>query len=211
MPIPFIIGGVAAAAAATAYSSEEELDWDITSSDQLKIFKIHIKAIKEVLSSEFNNKYIFNILVMLHAQTVAALELFLSSTFIHKVTNSDQLIKKLIESDPTFAKRKLTFQQIFDEQDNLKRTVADYLKGLIFHKIHIVKPMYKDVLGIDFGDKEEIEWLFKAIEIRHHCSHRAGYDHDGNKVDISKESIIKLVAKSENLAKDISNFLKVSS
>ena len=75
-------------------------------------------------------------------------------------------------------------------------TVATYLRDLIFHDLAKIKPMFKDVLGCDFGD---ISWLFEAVKIRHHCVHRAGQDKDGNKVDISKESIRNLANRSSNL------------
>ncbi|HHF0540764.1 TPA: hypothetical protein ACPHTZ_004834, partial [Vibrio alginolyticus] len=72
-------------------------------------------------------------------------------------------------------------------------TVAKYLKDLIFHDLKKVKPMFKNVLGYDFGD---ISWLFKAINLRHHCVHRAGLDKDGNRIDLSVDSIRNLVDKS---------------
>jgi hypothetical protein len=50
--------------------------------------------------------------------------------------------------------------------------------------------MYKSVLNIDFGD---ISWLFKAVLLRHDCVHRAGYDKEGKKADISVESIRELM------------------
>ena len=60
--------------------------------------------------------------------------------------------------------------------------------------------MFKDVLDCEFGN---ISWLFNAVKIRHHCVHRAGIDKDGNKIDISDESIRELVAQSIKLIHSI--------
>ncbi|MEY8213029.1 MAG: hypothetical protein RPR97_00960, partial [Colwellia sp.] len=112
---------------------------------------------------------------------------------IHRVTNSEELIRKLVETDPKFSKMKFTLKEIYEKQESLKLTVATYLKDLIFHDLQKVKPMFKDVLDCDFGD---ISWLFSAVNIRHHCVHRAGLDKDGNRVNISVESIKELVTRS---------------
>jgi hypothetical protein len=169
---------------------ENELYWDIQSSKQLEIYQTDISSIGELINPDFELTSEFSVLVMCHAHIISAIELFLSSTIIHKVSNSEELIKKLIESDPEFGKRKFTLKNIFQEQEKLKVTVASYLKKLIFHDLNKVKLMYKSVLNIDFGN---ISWLFKAVLLRHDCVHRAGYDKEGKKADISVESIRELM------------------
>ncbi|WP_135622637.1 hypothetical protein [Solemya pervernicosa gill symbiont] len=82
---------------------------------------------------------------------------------------------------------------MFTKKENLKNILKRYLNDLIFHNMGKVKPMYRDVFGIDFG---EIGWLFEAIVCRHHCVHRAGYDKDGKKVTISKQSLETLMVQS---------------
>ncbi len=62
---------------------------------------------------------------------------------------------------------------------------------MIFHKIDKVNLLYSSVLDIDLGD---VKWLYKAVELRHHCVHRAGYDKDGNEVDINVSDIEALIA-----------------
>jgi hypothetical protein len=102
----------------------------------------------------------------------------------------------LVESDPEFANRKLTVKEIFSKQAGLKDEIGIYLKTLIFHNIEKVKPMYRDVFKIDFGD---IGWLVKAVRVRHDCVHRAGYDKDGNDVNLSADDVLALTAECEKL------------
>jgi len=183
---------------------ESELYWDIQSSKQLEVYQAHISSVNKLINSGVELTSEFSFLVMCHAHIISAIELFLSSTIIHQVTNSEELIKKLIESDPEFGKRKFTLKDIFQEKEKLKVTVAIYLKELIFHDLNKVKPMYRSVFGIDFGD---ISWLFKAILVRHDCVHRAGYSKKEEKADISVESIRQLMVLCNELTKKIDSHL----
>jgi hypothetical protein len=61
---------------------------------------------------------------MLHAHIVAAMEKFLSATFIHEVANSGDFIRKLLETDPKIGEKKLTLKYIYKEHKKIE-TVAD--------------------------------------------------------------------------------------
>lgn len=176
---------------------EDELEWEVDNSDQLEMFNKQLAQIPEILRINITGDAQFSLLVMLHAHVVSALEHFLSTTFIHRVTNSEKLTRKLIETDPEFGSRKFTVNEIYAQYNNIKSTVAAYLKGIIFHDMRKVKPMYAEVLSYDFGD---ISWLFRAVIVRHDCVHRAGYDKEGNPVTVSVESIKELVKSCRNLA-----------
>jgi hypothetical protein len=179
---------------------DPELEWEIESSDQLKIFNAHLESVETLLGISLDQQTEFNLLVMLHAHIIASIEQYISSVFIHKVTNSDALTRKLIETDPEFGNRKFTLNKIYLQHEELKITVASYLKSLIFHDMKKIMPMYKDVLGFEFDD---ISWLFKDILVRHDCAHRAGYDKEGNKITVSLQGIRELMGKSRNLVNEI--------
>ncbi|MBU2955856.1 hypothetical protein [Marinobacter sp. F3R08] len=164
-----------------------------------------LDSVDLILELEPPEKAKFSFLVMVHAHVVSTIEAYLAGVFIHQVCNSEVLTRKLVETDPEFSKRKFTLREIYQEKDALKVTVASYLKGLIFHDIKKIKPMYESVLGHKFSD---LSWLFKAVETRHHCVHRAGYDKDGNKVDISAESIVNLLEHVTNLANEIDSTIE---
>jgi hypothetical protein len=167
----------------------EELEWEIRFSQQFKIFKEHSVNIEKLLFLPIQPESQFSLLVMLHAHAIATLEGYLSSTFIHTVTNSATLTRKLIESDSEIGKQKFSLNEIYKKHEELKIIVATYLKSLIFHDIKKIKLMYRSVLGFDFGD---IHWLFDAVRVRHDCVHRTGYDKEGKIVSITCESINEL-------------------
>ena len=66
--------------------------------------------------------------------------------------------------------------------------------------------MYEKVLDHEFSN---LSWLFKAVDIRHHCAHRAGYDKEGVKVDISVESISDLLGNVTDLANEIDSTIEI--
>lgn len=181
---------------------EDELAWLIQNETQIDIFQNHIKSVEKILEADIDEEAYFSLLVMLYGHVVAAVEAYLSSTFIQKVTSSEDLTRKLIETDPSFSKTKFTLKEIFEEQEKLKLTVATYLENLIFHDLKKVKPMYRDVLNCEFGD---ISWLFKAVAIRHHCVHRAGYDKENTRVELSVDILKELVTKARDLTLLIEN------
>jgi len=165
----------------------------------------HLSSIDTLLDVQVPSSAEFSLLVMLHGYVVSAIEAYLAGIFIHIVTNSDDFTRKLVESDPEFSKQKFTMKEIYEKQSSLKVTVSKYLKGLIFHDLKKIKPMYKAVLGHDFQD---ISWLFEAVKIRHDCVHRAGYDKDGNKVSVTKETIINLLGDITDLSNEIEETIK---
>lgn len=173
-----------------------EDDWSVLGKSRLEIFNENIKASSEILSISLGSASSKNLLVMLHAHVVTSVEAYLSSTFIEKALSAESFMRRLVESDPEFAKQKFTIKEIFTKRESLKNDLSQYLKDLIFHDIAKVKAMYLSVLDIDFG---EVGWLFEAVALRHHCVHRAGYDKDGNEVNLTKESIRNLIGLCETL------------
>lgn len=183
---------------------QDELEGYIYNESHVDLFDTQIQSIEELLNIQVFDETKFSLLVMLHGHAVASVESYLASTFIHKVINSDDLIRRLVETDPSFSKVQFTLKEIYEKQEGLKLRVAAYLKDIVFHDLKKVKPMFKVVLDCDFGD---IGWLFKAVNIRHHCVHRAGLDKNEGKVDISIESIKKLILMSSSLVHEVENIV----
>ncbi len=175
-------------------------DWYVKGKTRLEIFDETVQIVREVLSTKFSQRTSKGVLVMLHGHIVAAIEAYLSSTFIDITLSSEEYIRTLVENDPEFAKRKFTLTEIYTKKEALYDDVRKYLRDLIFHKIEKVGPMYKSVLSVDFGD---VKWLFEAVSLRHHCVHRAGYDKDGNEVQLSIPKIDSMLKQSIQLVTSI--------
>lgn len=175
-------------------------DWQVLGKSHCEIFRENLEASIQILKSPVPEAAKKNLLVMLHAHVVTAVEAYLSATFIDTALSTEDLMRKLVETDPEFAKRKFTIQEIFTKRDSLKDDVRQYLKSLIFHDIAKVKEMYKSAFSIDFGN---VDWLFKAVTLRHDCVHRAGYDKDGNEVPLTDESISVLAGLCAQLVDEV--------
>lgn len=186
---------------------QDELAWDIYSSEQYENFLKSIENAKALIDNLPISKDVFYFYVMLHAHIVASIEAFLSSTFIHSVTSSEELIRKVIESEPHFREQKISVSEVYKKRESIKNTVADHLKGIIFHKIKIAARLYKSVLDIDFGD---IKWLSDAITLRHDCTHRGGMDKQGQKINISESSIRALIEESKVFCRRINSEIVVT-
>lgn len=181
-----------------------EDDWDVEGKSRVEIFDENIEATLEIIKQSVLPRYEKNLIVMLYGHVVATIEAYLSSTFIHYALSSVDHMRRLVENDPEFAKRKFTVKEIFTKGEELKGDISEYLKGLIFHDIAKVKPLYMSVLGIDFGD---VQWLFQAVPVRHHCVHRAGYDKDGNEVALTKADVFTLASQATDLVHKIESVL----
>lgn len=175
-----------------------EDDWDVQGKSRIEIFSENLSASEEILTLAVTKSSQKNLLVMLHAHVVTAVEAYLSSTFIELSLDADEYMRKLVETDPEFAKRKFTIQEIFTKRETLRDDLRSYLKDLIFHDIAKVNLMYKSVFGIDFGD---VKWLYEAVMLRHDCVHRAGYDKDGNEAPLTIGSIQELIDRCRALVK----------
>jgi len=188
------------------YTQDYPEDWDIEGKTKYEIFSETINNSSELLNIHIESDLIRrNLLVMLFGHVVAAVEAYLSSTFIQTVMSSEQHIKSLVETDPIFAKQKFSMKEIFVTKENLENTIKQYLLDIIFHDIKKIKPMYKSVLDIDFGN---VSWLFEAVTLRHDCVHRAGYNKEGNEIDLNESNVKSLIENSEEFISTIESGIK---
>lgn len=170
---------------------ESELDVLLPKeSSQIVLFREQLNTVQLLVSAKVEEKAEYGLHVMLYSHLVASAEGYLYSTFTKFVTQHDSLLRKLVETDPEFSKQKFSLSEIFVSRETLKDTIDKYLKDLIFHNMKKTKEMYLSVLGFDFG---HIPWFFRAVNLRHHCVHRGGYDKDGNSLNINSDVILTLM------------------
>jgi hypothetical protein len=180
--------------------SDDEGYWREEPSEQLRIFHRHLDSAQELLKLDVGPNNVFSLNVMIYGHVVAATEGFLSSVFIKTTVGSEELIRRLLETDPEFSEMKFSMSQLFEKREGIKDTVAGYLQKLIFHDLKKIKPMYKSVLGHDLGD---ISWLFKAVSKRHDCVHRAGYGKDEKPLTFDEDEVAILIQDVRNMCQSV--------
>jgi hypothetical protein len=144
----------------------------------------HDQSISLLNSEGGDGSHLINRMVFSHL--IGALEAFLGDTFINAVMNDEEKKKKLLQFDSELAGRRFGLSEINADPDLVNKEIRSYLRSVLYHNIAKVHVMYKNVLGIDvfelLGEKKSD--LFKAVEYRHDCVHRNGFDKDGVKLEV---------------------------
>lgn len=175
----------------------------VSNIDSYKTFLKDLDNIEALLNIDLDSKLQQQFLRLLYANVVTALETFLSDTFINKVIGNSVLLRKFVETNPDFRKRKLTLSKIFTRMDDLEKEIRNYLLNLIWHNLEKIKPMYKTTLRIDFP--KDFKRLIQAIVIRHDIVHRNGKTKEGKEIRLSQSDVEKLLADIINFGKFIDN------
>ena len=134
---------------------------------------------------------------LLFANVIAALETFLSDTFINRVMGNDILFQRYLDTEKVFQERKYPLKDALRMVTEIKAVATKELIEMVWHNIGKVKTLYADVLQIDLGD---IALLAKAINIRHDIVHRNGRQKDGTDRVISTAEITDLIGLVRGLA-----------
>lgn len=169
--------------------NDEELDYYIKTSDDP--YSNYLKAEKEIYELINDNvKNTKNLYKMLYAQSISAMEQFLSSYFIWNIKNDTTKCIVFIQSCEELKKVKL--EDFALSKLTINEFVCKYiLEKVVWHKFKIIKPFYNKVLNIDFP--EDLSTIHQGIEIRHHIVHRNGKDFEGNEIEINKNGVVSLL------------------
>ena len=189
----------------TPYENEESALSQYNLDEYLEVFSNQVNSAEKIINLDVSEDIEFNLLVMIHGHVVAAIEGYLASVCMKKIIESDDLMRKLLESDPDLGSRTLTLKSLYQEKDKVEETITKYLDKLIFHKIDKVKTLYKSFFDIDFGN---VRWLFLAVKLRHDCVHRGGYKTNGKKVEMDRDCTIALIKNARALIEKIEYLLK---
>ena len=101
-----------------------------------------------------------------------------------------------------------SLKKIVNEQLTADKILIDYLGNKSFHNVRFLKKTLNDVFNIQI-EEECQDWLNHAVNIRHDCVHRAGYDKDNKPVELNKSSIKLLINNIESLVHKLEKELPV--
>lgn len=179
----------------------QELQWIIESNEHKEVLHKQLDIVKELKESiQVSSLLSTSLNTMIYAHIVAAIEGYLSASFIHTVLNSKTLFNRLCLTDPQLKGLKFDIGDLLNKENLLEDHVSKYLNDVIFHRVDKVKSMFKSVLNHDFGD---IGWFGKAVSIRHDCVHRAGITKERESINIKDEEISELIDNAKNLVESL--------
>lgn len=143
---------------------------------------------------------------MLFANIIAALETYLSDSFLNRVLANDDELREFVESTPDFKKRTVVYSEIFKAVGEARDEVKRYLLDVVWHNLAKVQAMYLATLKVDM--RAHLAPVAKAIPKRHDIVHRNGKDRDGKPIEVSAEDVQALIDAVATLADHIENELQ---
>lgn len=129
---------------------------------------------------------------MLLAQSVTALEVFLSDTLILAVLSHKAVQEKLLRSKSLeIGTKQFKLTDAFGVEDFAKEKLLEHLRSISFHNITKVSNLYQIGMGVTIlpeGDAADI--IQEAIKIRHDCVHRNGKNQETGELNVvTQESL----------------------
>jgi hypothetical protein len=147
---------------------------------------------------------------LLYVNVVTILECYLSDFFISHIKEDNRLLRKLIETTPTFKEQKITVSDVFETMAAVEKIANSYLAGLVWHRLDQVSKLYERVLGVILP--LDTKALRSAIAVRHELVHRNGKKQDGTEHQIGEADIRSVIQVAEELVNHIEKgWLNVSS
>ena len=137
---------------------------------------------------------------LLYANVITALECYLSGFFISRIKDDKELLRRFIETTPTFREQKMSVSDVFQTMDAIEKRANSYLFGLVWHRLSDVSRIYKNVLGVSFPD---LTALRNAIQVRNELVHRNGRKLDGTEDELSETDIRRVIKTAEELTDHI--------
>jgi hypothetical protein len=151
-----------------------------------------------------------NLRRLLYINVITILECYLSGFFISRVREDRKLLRKLIETTPTFKEQKLSVSDVFETMEAIDKRADSYLTGLVWHRVKDVSALYERVLGVNFPS--DMQALRNAIAVRHELVHRNGKKRDGTEHEISESEIQSVVKLAEAMVEHVERrWLAISS
>lgn len=171
----------------------DEYDWLFDEKiNFLNVYKKSIAVVNSLLNLTLqDNELNDELLKMLYVRIITSVETYLADMIRSKILGNNENIRKFIENDPSFAKRKFQLNEIYNVSDQIFDIVKKQLSDIIYHDIKKVKPLCESVLKINFP--KDIGFIFKAILIRHDLVHRNGKNKGGEDVTVTKEDVLELI------------------
>jgi hypothetical protein len=132
---------------------------------------------------------------MVFAHYIGAMEAYLGDTFRNMIVSNPKAVSRLVALDRKLNEEKFTLAEIDSSPDLLKTRVLLRLRSVMWHNLKSVSALYNQAFEIDLLKKlgDNYPLLDKAIEYRHDCVHRNGFDRDKNKLTVFTQGYVESV------------------
>jgi hypothetical protein len=123
---------------------------------------------------------------MVFAHQVTALEAYLGDTLINAVLSDPAAMTRLMSDDKELSKERFSLVQIQSSPNFVRKAVRAYLRSILYHNLPKVDFLYWSALQVRVLDPAADNGpLIQAINYRHDCVHRNGFDAEGVELKVS--------------------------
>jgi len=120
---------------------------------------------------------------MVFSQAITALESYLFDTLVRRVTNSRDVLVRLLNRDKVINQEKFTLQALANNERLLEEHMRKYLGSVLYHNLERVNFLYEAAFGFSMKTSEpNWETLLEGVNHRHDCVHRNGVNAEGRKL-----------------------------
>ena len=170
---------------APMYSTEDDEFWlgYEAPEDPYAIFHDTHEQMSELLDVDIRLEDPQLIFRMVFTQLIAAMEAYLADTLIRQVVGVHATTRRLLAQDRSISQTKYTLSQLAENSNFLNDSILAYLRSILYHNLDRVRVLYKIILDFDIKrSDDDWQFLLGAVEHRHDCVHRNGYDSQGRRL-----------------------------
>jgi hypothetical protein len=182
------------------FDTSEGDDYEVERSGHRETFETNIFKVISLLGEPISPPDKKNLYGLLYVNVITVLECYLSDFFIARIKEDKKLLRKLIETTPTFKEQKTTVSDVFKTMDSIEKRADTYLTGLVWHRLEQARRLYDSVLSIKFPSVKDLQ---DAISVRHELVHRNGRKPDGTEYVLTETEIRKVIKLEEELVEHI--------
>jgi len=141
-----------------------------------------------------NGNHLLNRMTFTHFLT--AMEAHLCDTLINHIRSDKDALKALLAKDKTLREVKITLEEIEEDPNIVLTKVERYLRGIRYHNLPMVDFLYRTALDAPIlTDKATNTQLLRAVQYRHDCVHRNGFDREGNRLEVFTVDYVQRIAR----------------
>lgn len=138
---------------------------------------------------------------MIFSHQITALESYLGDTLMKAVLADKAAMTSLIKKDTRLSKKVFSLAEISRTPDLVANRLREYLGSIMYYDLPRVDFLYGAALQVGILDLiQDKAVLLKAINQRHDCVHRNGFDKDGEQLISFTKSYVQRIA---DLIKDL--------
>ena len=133
---------------------------------------------------------------MCFSQIMSAFEAYLSDTLLNGVDQDFDKMIAVAEKDTELNKIRFTLTDVSKGKSLVAEKVTDHLRGLIYHNIPRISPLYEAAFGTPIiQERTDLETFMKYVSDRHDCVHRNGRDkNDASPVKFTVQFVLDAIS-----------------